>query len=241
MASGFLRFIHSQLFVKLPVPSTSYTGKTVVITGANVGLGKEAARHFAHLGASSIILAVRSLEKGEAAKADIETTTKCAKEVVKVWKLDMSSYASVIEFAMRVEKELERVDIAVLNAGIATQKFEIMELDESDITVNVVSTFLLAHLLLPKMKASANRFNTRPNLCIVASEVHEFAEFEERHAPAGGIFDRLRENNGKVNMNERYQVSKLLDVLCTRAMVERKSAEQVPVTINYVNPGLCYS
>ncbi|GJC97687.1 short-chain dehydrogenase [Colletotrichum higginsianum] len=86
-----MSFLYSQLFKSLPYPQGSYAGKTVVITGSNVGLGKEAARHFARLGASKLILAVRSLDKGRVAKEDIEATTNCAKHVVEVWELDMSN------------------------------------------------------------------------------------------------------------------------------------------------------
>ncbi|KAF2187146.1 NAD(P)-binding protein [Zopfia rhizophila CBS 207.26] len=238
---NILGFLHSQLFVSLPKPSGSYVGKTIIVTGSNVGLGKEAARHFARLGASTIILAVRSTEKGNAAKEDIERTTNCPKSVIRVWQLDMSSYQSVQDFASRVERELPRVDVALLNAGIVKANFEIMEKDEATITVNVVTTFLLALLLLPKLKETAQKLNTRPNLTITASEVHSWAKFPEKNAPEGGIFDKLNENNGHVDMEDRYQVSKLLEVFGIRAMADRKPASQIPVTINCVNPGLCHS
>ncbi len=58
-----------------------------------MGLGKEAARHFVGLNAQIVILACRSVEKGEAAKKDIESTTKRA-GVVEVWQLDLGSYNS---------------------------------------------------------------------------------------------------------------------------------------------------
>ena len=73
-----------QLFIRLPYPTSSFAEKTVIITGSNTGLGKEAARHIARLGAETLILAVRSLEKGEAAKRDIEKSTKCGKDVIQV-------------------------------------------------------------------------------------------------------------------------------------------------------------
>ena len=88
-------FLHSQLFVSLPEPTATFAGKTVIVTGSNVGLGKEAARHYARLGASTVVLAVRNLEKGEAAKTDIDQSTGCGPDVVKVWQLDLASYQSV--------------------------------------------------------------------------------------------------------------------------------------------------
>ncbi|RMZ66946.1 short-chain dehydrogenase [Pyrenophora seminiperda CCB06] len=238
-----IRFFRSQFFVTPPKPTSDLTGKTVLVTGSNVGLGKEAARHFTSLNASTVILAVRSLEKGEAARADIESSTG-RKNVVKVMQLDMASYSSVLDFCSRASKELQRIDIAVLNAGVIRGEWEIFEQDESTITVNVVSTFLLAFALLPKLVETSTRFNTRPTLTIVTSEVHAWAPFDERKAPEGEIFARLNESvmdGKKVNLPVRYQVSKLLEVLFVRAFCERYPAEQVPVTVNMVNPGYCRS
>jgi len=85
-------FLYSQLFITPVYPTRSFAGETVIVTGSNVGLGKEAARHFARLGVSKLILAVRNTEAGEEAKKDIEGTTRCGKSVIEVWPLDLSSY-----------------------------------------------------------------------------------------------------------------------------------------------------
>jgi NAD(P)-dependent dehydrogenase (short-subunit alcohol dehydrogenase family) len=233
-------FIYSQLLASLPSPTYDYSGKTVIVTGSNVGLGKEAARHFTRLGASIVVLAVRSIEKGEAAKRDIESSTQ-KKNVVKVMQLDMASYQSVLDFSAKASKELDRIDVALLNAGVARGTWEIAEGEESTITINVIATFLLALSLLPKLKETASKFNTRPNLTITSSEVHIWAAFDERKAADGKIFETLSTKPEKPNMQERYQVSKLLEVMAVRALAERKSATQIPVTINCVNPGLCHS
>ncbi|KZP18242.1 NAD(P)-binding protein [Athelia psychrophila] len=55
-----LTLIRRQLFTYLPAPTESYSGKTIIVTGSNVGLGKEAAKHYARLGAETVIIAVRS-------------------------------------------------------------------------------------------------------------------------------------------------------------------------------------
>ena len=238
-----LGFLYSQLFASIPKPTTSFAGKTIIVTGSNVGLGKEAARHFVQNKASTVILAVRSLEKGEVAKKDIEKSTG-TKDVVKVWHLDMSSYESVLDFAARANKELERLDITLLNAGVARVAWEVFEKDESTITVNVVSTFLLAFSLLPKMKQTAIKFNVRPTITTVASELHYVADFPEAKAPQGQIFNELNKkfpNPNASNMTNRYAVSKLIDVLITRAIADRKPASSFPVTFNTLTPGLCHS
>lgn len=240
---GYGRFFCSQLLVTPPEPTGDLTGKTVIVTGSNVGLGKEAARHYTSLNASTVVLAVRSLEKGEAARKDIESTTG-RQGVIKVMHLDMSFYESVLDFASRVQQELDRVDIAVLNAGVNRGKWEIFEQDESTITVNVVSTFLLAFALLPKLTETANRFRTRPTLTIVSSEVHQWTDFNEREAPEGQLFHRLRQeevNGKKVSHQDRYHVSKYLGVLFVREFCKRHPEANIPVTVNLVNPGLCHS
>lgn len=123
------RFFYSQFFVKPPVPSTDCSGKTIIITGANVGLGLEAARHYVRLNAEKVILGCRSLEKGEAAKRDIERSTRRT-GVIEVWQVDLASYQSVKDFAERA-KSLRRIDSLVENAGISTRDFKEIEGHES--------------------------------------------------------------------------------------------------------------
>lgn len=103
-----MAFFYSQLFVKLPHPTGSYVGKTIIITGSNTGLGKEAAKHYARMGASRLILAVRNLDKGHSALQDIQASVTRTKSDIQVWPLDMANYASVQKFAARVNSELDR-------------------------------------------------------------------------------------------------------------------------------------
>jgi retinol dehydrogenase-12 len=169
---GFLTsFLKSQLFTHLPYPSTSFTGQTIIITGSNVGLGLEAARHFVRLDAARVILGCRSISKGESALTDIESSIG-RKGVVEVWEVDMSSYKSVKAFCARAEKE-ERIDVVVENAGIAVPVYEEVEGTESTIAVNVIATFLMAFLMVPLLRRSAEKYNTVPRLVIVASDAHE--------------------------------------------------------------------
>ena len=147
--SYILNFLYSQLLVSLPYPKKEFTGQTIIVTGSNTGLGLEAARHLTRLNAGKVILAVRNIDKGEAAKTSIEESTN-RPGVVEVWQLDLSSYESVKQFARKAD-DLERLDVLLENAGIMTTKFSMAEKDESNVTINVVSTFLLGLLLLPKL------------------------------------------------------------------------------------------
>ena len=175
--------VGGQLFHKPSYPITNFSGKTVIVTGANVGLGKEAVKHFVRLEASRVIIAVRSIAKGKAAKTEVEEQIEGAVGVIEVWKVDYASYASCKEFVRNVAK-LDRVDAMVLNAGIATEQFEILEGNESQITVNVVSTILLVLLLLPVLRASASKnAGSVPVISVVGSGVHAYTTFPERKTP----------------------------------------------------------
>lgn len=234
-------FIYSQ-FKRLPYPTGSYVGKTIVVTGSNVGLGKEAARHFVRMGAARLILAVRDLEKGQAAKTDIEATTNCAKDVIQVWELDMASYTSVISFAARLDSDLDRVDIFLANAGIAPGAFRMAEENEASITVNFVSTLLLTVLVVAKLKNTATLHQTIPTLTIVSSDVHMHTKFPQGGAPDGQILATVSDRLGaEKHWNEQYPVSKILGIFAVRALAEKYPSSRFPVAINLVNPGLCHS
>lgn len=142
-----------------------------------MGLGLEAARHFCRLGAAKVILACRDPDKGQAARADIEASCASSKSsgVVEVWQLDMSSFQSVQDFCARAGAELDRLDVVVENAGVATGTY--VEADggfESTIAINVVSTFFMLLLLLPLMRRTAARFNVEPRAVVVSSDAHLF-------------------------------------------------------------------
>lgn len=156
----------------LPLLATeeSTAGKTYIVTGANTGLGFEASKHLVSLGAKKVILAVRSVPSGEAAKKKIDEATGKA-TVAEVWALDLSSYESVKAFARRATTELDRIDAVIENAAVATGEQKSAEGYHIGLTVNVLSTFLLAVLLLPKLKESAEKYGILPRLSIVTSGV----------------------------------------------------------------------
>lgn len=229
-------FLYSQLWFKPAYPTTSCTGQTIIVTGSNVGLGKEAARHFARLGASKVILAVRNVSAGEAAAKDIAATTRCAPSVLEVWPLDLSSNNSVASFASRASS-LPRIDVLLENAGVATHTFKLApDGHEQTIAVNVVGTFYLALLLLPKLKSTARDFSVKPRLTVVSSGVHAWPKFPERDAP--GVFAALSDP-ATPTMRERYPTSKLLEVLVVRQLAPALAG--TGVVLNVINPGLCHS
>lgn len=182
MAVRFLsQFLYSQLFVTPHYPTHDFTGQTIIVTGSNTGLGLDAARHFARLNCAKLILAVRTVSKGEKAKESILATTKRTSDCIEVWELDLSKTWSVKAFATRA-KQLHRLDVLVENAGVLppTTFTATAEGNEMGLQTNVISPFLLALLLLPKLRETAAKFKSVPHLVVVTSEMHHVAAFKEK-------------------------------------------------------------
>jgi NAD(P)-dependent dehydrogenase (short-subunit alcohol dehydrogenase family) len=117
-----------------------FTGRTVIVTGANSGLGEVTARELARVGAK-VILAVRNTAKGDTAAAGMTGD-------VEVRKLDLQDLASVREFA----DDVDGVDVLVNNAGIMAVPYaQTADGFESQIGTNHLGHFALTNLLLPKV------------------------------------------------------------------------------------------
>ncbi|MGE2731353.1 oxidoreductase [Mycolicibacterium vaccae] len=118
----------------------SFAGRTVVVTGANSGLGLVTARELARVGATTI-LAVRNLDKGREAAASMTGD-------VRVCKLDLQDLGSVQDFADSVD----HLDVLVNNAGIMAVPYaRTVDGFESQIGTNHLGHFALTNLLLPKI------------------------------------------------------------------------------------------
>jgi len=225
-------------FTHIPLPQQDFTGKTIIVTGSNTGLGLAAAEHFVRLGAEKVILAVRSIDKGNAAALKIAKAT--SKNVCEVWHLDMADFASIQAFVKKAEG-LKRLDIVLENAGLLFSKWTEQEGMEMTIRVNVVGTFMLALGLMPVLRKSGKEYGITPVLTVVASDVHFWAAFNERKAE--NIFTELNTAN-PANVSDRYNVSKLLDVLIVRQLASLTTTgphSSEPIIVNCVSPGLCHS
>ncbi|KAI1183348.1 NAD(P)-binding protein [Nemania serpens] len=242
LGEGIKAFLYSQLFVTPKTPKHSFAGQTIIITGANSGLGLEAARYFYKLGGAKIILAVRTPSKGEAAKEDIVKSVKTRTDgasTIEVWTVDVSSTESILAFVARL-KSLDRVDVLLCNAGVNFKQHQLDEGMERSMQINVLNTFLLVLSSLPKMRETAAQFpNASPHITIVGSDAYRLTKFVEINSP--DIYEAFNDKN-TFDGQARYQDSKLLQVLLQREIVKRLAktkANVPPVALNLVSPGLC--
>ncbi|XP_076463899.1 retinol dehydrogenase 13-like [Babylonia areolata] len=194
-------------------------GKTVIITGANTGIGKETAKELARRG-GRVILACRDLEKAEQAKAEIVLETANRNIVIK--KLDLASMGSIRAFAKDINASEPHVDILINNAGIMRcPKMLTEDGFEMQLGVNHLGHFLLTNLLLDKIKASS------PSRIINVSSL--------AHTRGHINFDDL--NSAKsYDPGAAYAQSKLANVLFTRELA--KKLENTGVTVNSLHPGV---
>ena len=129
------------------------SGKICIVTGSNSGIGKETAFALAEMGAS-VVMVVRNQEKGEKALAEI--IKKTGNKSISLMLCDMSSMASIRDFAREFKKKYSRLDVLVNNAGGEFSKREVTpEGFERTLAVDYLAPFLLTNELLDLLKVSA--------------------------------------------------------------------------------------
>lgn len=222
------------------------TGKVVIITGANVGIGKETARVLALRGAD-VVLAVRSVEGGEKVKVEIEEEERKRNEggregegergvkcgSVRVLPLDLSSFASVREFVGKFEALELPLHVLINNAGVMETPFQLTAAGhELQFATNHLGHFLLTQLLLPKLKASAGEGPSGECRVVNLSSLRHHNTY-----PQGIRFDLLDSPDGYSPLLA-YGQSKLANILHAKELTRRLREEGVNVTVNAVHPGV---
>ncbi len=197
----------------------SMQGKTVLITGANSGIGKETAVALARAGAT-VVVTSRDPQKGEQAAADIRERSGAD---VALMPLDLASFPSIRALAEDFLQRYDQLHVLINNAGlILTERTETEQGFETTFGVNHIGHFLLTQLLLDRIKASAPA-----RIINVASRAHRFAR-------NGLDFDDLQLTNSYGAM-QAYGRSKLANIYFTRELARR--LEGSGVTVNALHPG----
>lgn len=179
-------------------------GKTALITGGNTGLGKATALALAERGAR-VILACRSLDRGDRAASEIRSQVENAQIVV--YFLDLSSLTSVRKFVQEFTKNENDLHILVNNAGIyGCPHWKSEDGYEMQFAVNHLGHFLLTNLLLDTLAQSAPS-----RIIVVSSSLHKKSHIK---------FDDLN-GDKHYNPSKAYSHSKLANVLFAHELNKR--------------------
>ena len=192
-----------------PKDLTSQAGRTVVVTGANSGIGLAAARELGRAGAR-VVLAVRDEGRGRDAAATIPGETE-------VRRLDLAELSSVHAFADAWEGD---IDVLINNAGVmAIPERRTADGFEMQIGTNHLGHFALANLLLPRI---------RDRVVVVASDAHRMGEIR---------LDDLNWEQGGYKSWRAYGQSKLANLLFTSELQRRLADAGSGVRAVAAHPG----
>ena len=204
---SFGDFLHTQLVLKIPEPTASFASKTVIVTGANGGLGSEIVKHVVRLGASKVICACRSVSKGEEVKRSIEATSKCSPSTIEAWQLDLESPPSIKAFVERANA-LPRLDIVINLAGLFCGNFSWVYDTERTIAVNTIGTFLFAIQMIPKLKETAHKYGVMPHMTFVTSGLYDVAKYPKN--PGDDLFAFFKDQKNFAAQNQSVTFAFLL-------------------------------
>ncbi|GLA09818.1 hypothetical protein AnigIFM60653_000759 [Aspergillus niger] len=194
------------------------TGKTILITGANSGLGKTSVLEFSRHNPSQIWLAARNLTKAQSAADEIKQQVPTAR--IHLLELDLSSFASIQKAVEVFLSTATRLDILMLNAGVMAAPPGMTPDGRYEVQfgTNYMGHALLTRLLLPIMERTAKRDDAgvggRVRIVAVASH-------GQRYAPPGGLqFETFKTNGESMGPFARYGQSKLALVLWVRMLAQ---------------------
>ena len=195
------------------------SGKLILITGGNSGIGLEAAKILAGKGAD-ILLCARNMSKGEAAMAEVNALGGGKARLIM---LDLADMASIHAAAQTVQSMTDRLDVLVNNAGVMqTPKMQTKDGFEMQIGTNHLGHFLLDGLLFPLVEAADGRIVT------VSSIAHKFGYLKLKD---------LMYAKGGYNPSVAYGQSKLANIVYAFELQRRLSAARSQVTSYAVHPG----
>ena len=184
----------SQVFSLDKVPNQS--GKVILITGSNTGIGYATAQALASKDPEVIIIAGRSPERVSEAVKKLKADFPAVPNIYDVI-VDLASFESIELFAQRISTLVDRIDILINNAGVflpphskTVQGFEVT------IGTNVFGTSYLTKLLLPLLQKSSS-----PRIVILSSNAISYvseSEFQKHFKDVVSVQDvRVKSRNGR--------------------------------------------
>jgi NAD(P)-dependent dehydrogenase (short-subunit alcohol dehydrogenase family) len=203
----------------------SQQGKTILITGANSGLGLEASKVLSSKGAH-VIMTARNLKSGNEAISLIKKKNADAK--LDLMQLDLSDFASIHQFSQEFHHKYKQLDVLINNAGVMTpvkreftkQNFEVQ------FGTNHLGHFLLTGLLLDILKGTPSS-----RIAIQSSGMHK-----SKMGKPDIHFDDLNFDKGYSKF-VAYSQSKLANLLFAYELDRRLKANKIDITVVTAHPG----
>lgn len=197
-------------------------GKICVITGSTDGIGLEAAKTLASMGAK-VVIHGRNPDKGAKALAAIKALTPTAD--VTFLRADFASLADVRSLAAQLNQVLPKIDVLINNAGASSTAQLSYSQDGHELTfaANHLAPFLLTNLLLEKLKTAADS-GSKARIVNVSSVGHKFAPFD--------IDDLMSQNTKPANA---YFRSKFANILFSNELAARLAP--FGIVSNALHPG----
>jgi len=193
--------------------------KTIIITGANTGIGLATATEFIKDG-HHVIIACRNVQKAQQAKQHLESFATGKIDIIQ---LDLNSLENVNQAANSIIENYEKIDVLVNNAGLMTPTLEATENGyEKQFGVNYLAHFLWTMKLLPLVQKAE-----RGRIIHLASMMHLLGSIKPEIFKA----DQVKQYNGV----RSYGNSKLANLLFSNALAEK--LENTQVTSNSLHPG----
>ena len=198
--------------------------KTIVISGANSGIGKATALDLAKLG-HRLVLICRSEQRGKAAVESLIHDSK--NNAIELFLCDLSNQASIAACGQAIRAKYDAIDILINNAGAIFGQHQLNNSGlEQTFALNHMGYFLLTHELLGLIKQGTGK-----RIVNVASIAHKFT----RKIAWGD----LQLQHLKYKQMKAYSLSKLYNIYFTRVLAERLKSDDI--TVNCFHPGTIYS
>ncbi|MFN8376784.1 MAG: SDR family oxidoreductase [Anaerolineae bacterium] len=195
-------------------------GKICLVTGANAGLGKATSIGLARRGAR-VVMVCRNRERGEAARSEIIAAS--GSQTVDLLLADLSSQQSLRQLAQDFKARYPRLDVLVNNAGgVFMQRQVTADGLEYSFAFNHLAPFLLTHLLLDVVQASAPARIVNVTTRLTGGSAMNFEDLQFERRTYSGF--------------QSYTETKLGNILFTYALARR--LQGTGVTVNCVHPGV---
>ncbi|KAG2095902.1 NAD(P)-binding protein [Suillus discolor] len=212
------------------------SGKVILITGGNAGIGYSTVKHLARRGAK-VYMAARNQNKAEEAIAQLKAEGLGPGNGDIIWlELDLKDPRNAKKAAEEFMKQEKRLDVLIHNAAVLVESYAMTPDGVQEIVmVNVISHIVLTRTLQPLLDQTAAEPNSDVRIVVLASEAHRFVSGETRFRNLDDINNELKSSLSP--SFARYCMSKFMNMLYASELQRHLTAVGSPITVIAIHPG----